>query len=78
MCKEVLCLIFCLLSLSYFLNPAVGDLEPAAAAEDGAVDSKEVNVNITDEEKEQRLALGKYIGFPYFLSSKQRWEITLI
>ncbi|XP_021935707.1 protein CLEC16A homolog isoform X2 [Zootermopsis nevadensis] len=33
------------------------DLDPAAAAENGSVDSKEVNVNITDEEKEQRLSL---------------------
>jgi hypothetical protein len=37
----------------------VGNLESPAVAEDGAGDSKEANVNITDEEKEQRLALGE-------------------
>lgn len=31
-----------------------------AVTEDGAVDSEQINVNITDEEKEQRLALGEY------------------
>jgi hypothetical protein len=41
---------------------AIGDSEPSAVAEDGAVDSIEANVNITDEEKEQRLALGEYIS----------------
>jgi hypothetical protein len=51
---------------SYFLYHAVGEAEPSAVAEDGAVDSTEANVNITDEEKEQRLALGEYIRFPYF------------
>jgi hypothetical protein len=39
----------------------VGDSEPSTAVtEDGAVDSEQINVNITDEEKEQRLALGEY------------------
>jgi hypothetical protein len=39
----------------------VGDPEPSTTVtEDGVVDSEAVNVNITDEEKEQRLALGGY------------------
>ena len=39
----------------------VGDPEQSAAVtEDGVVDSEEINVNITDEEKEQLLALGEY------------------
>lgn len=50
---------------SYFLYHAAGDSEPSAVAEDGTVDSMEANVNITDEEKEQRLALGEYIKFLY-------------
>lgn len=54
----------------------VGDLD-LAAAEDGAVDVSEANVNITDEEKEQRLALGEYIMFSYFWPSRWRSEITL-
>jgi hypothetical protein len=49
-----------------FLYHAVGDSESSAVAEDGTVDSIEANVNITDEEKEQRLALGEYIKFLYF------------
>jgi hypothetical protein len=47
---------------SYFMYYAVRDSEPSAVAEEGAVDSIEANVNITDEEKEQRLALGEYIS----------------
>ena len=39
----------------------VGDPEPSTAVtEDGVVDSEEIHVNITDEEKEQLLALGEY------------------
>jgi hypothetical protein len=39
----------------------VGDPESATAGtEDEVVDSEEINVNITDEEKEQLLALGEY------------------
>lgn len=39
----------------------VGDPEPpTAVTEDGVVDSEDINVNITDEEKEQLLALGEY------------------
>jgi len=39
----------------------VGDPESSTAGtEDEVVDSEEINVNITDEEKEQLLALGEY------------------
>lgn len=42
-----------------------GDSEPSTAVtEDGAVDSEQINVNITDEEKEQRLALENGIAPP--------------
>ena len=39
----------------------VGDQDSSTAVtEDGVVDCEKINVNITDEEKEQRLALGEY------------------
>jgi hypothetical protein len=53
----------------YSLYHSVGDSEPSAVAEDGAVDSTEGNVNITDEEKEQLLALGEYNHISLFFYS---------
>jgi hypothetical protein len=60
---------------SYILYHAVGVAESSAVAEDGAADSAEGNVNITDEEKEQRLALGEY-NHIYIYMLNCNWALT--